>query len=165
MKWKIFFVLLLFLNIKNVSAKPVCTVLSVDEYETMLEMQILILEMELDYLIESGDPKEEAKKKLIQDLKIAEKKLLEIDLLNSNQVMMCVQSADVVTNSSTWSVDGGIGIKFSKFLELISFNSNYSKQSNIVRNVYTCKNTETGELFQGTMDEVISWHNKFLERR
>ncbi|MCC6448398.1 MAG: hypothetical protein IT215_06920 [Chitinophagaceae bacterium] len=155
----------IFTYVEHSHAYEKCIIVDIEDFQEINQLKASLKELDLTLAPPQKPvtPQSKAQEQIRKDIEKANAMITEIDLINDTQVMMCVKSADVDQNSSGWDLKGDIGLKLARFIDLINFSSSYNASSSTTRNYYTCRNTKTGELFYGTMDEVIDWYNDFLE--
>lgn len=111
------------------------------------------------------DLKEKVEKEVKKDLARFEALVSEIQLINDSQIVVCVKSADVVQKSGSWDIGGKVGLRLGKYVDLVDFHSSYNETTQVTTVIYTCRNNETGELFRGTMDDVVAWYNAYIQSK
>lgn len=160
------FTLVFTTNVDAATDHSHCMIVSYEAYQEIMLLQQSLLDLEEGLgVIVTEDPKEEAAKQFQKDMVKAQRFIKEVEILNQYQVLMCVESSDVEEINQNWNIEGEVGFKIAKYLEIVQFESTFTYEKKKVQNKYLCSNTETGELFHGTIDEIIDWYAEYLEDR
>jgi hypothetical protein len=124
-------------------------------------------ELDADFVIQGGPETLflcALEKNLKSDLQCVDPSIFSIDPSNK-YLFQCLKNGETFNSAETFMIEGTIGIKIAKFLNLLSMTGSYSKTDNTTKLIYTCQNWYNGDIYTGTLEAVTKKYKAFLNNQ